>query len=96
MDLRSGRTPGCVCLLPVRDRDTVSGDLMEEYRETVRPGRSRLAADAWYVGQVSRFAWRPALWGVRPRSNLRRPDSARLVRPDDELHPASGSNDDCR
>ena len=51
-------------LLPVRDRDTVSGDLMEEYREAVRPARSRLAADAWYVGQVTRFAWRPALWGL--------------------------------
>ena len=51
-------------LLPARDRETVSGDLMEEYRETVRPTRSRLAADAWYLGQVSRFAWRPGLWAV--------------------------------
>jgi hypothetical protein len=50
--------------LPARDRDTVSGDLMEEYRENVRPARSRLAADVWYVGQVSRFAWRPALWAL--------------------------------
>ena len=51
-------------LLPVRDRDTVSGDLMEEYRENIRPNTSRLAADIWYVGQVSRFAWRIALWGL--------------------------------
>jgi hypothetical protein len=51
-------------LLPARDRETVSGDLMEEYRETVRPMRSRLAADAWYLGQVSRFAWRPGLWAI--------------------------------
>jgi len=51
-------------LLPARDRDTVSGDLMEEYRENVRPSKSRLAADIWYVGQVSRFAWRPGLWAI--------------------------------
>jgi hypothetical protein len=51
-------------LLPARDRDTVSGDLMEEYRENVRPQRSQLAADAWYVGQVSRFAWRQGLWAL--------------------------------
>src|SRR5262245_11151506 len=51
-------------LLPARDVDTVSGDLMEEYRENIRPRRSRLAADVWYVGQVSRFAWRILLWGV--------------------------------
>lgn len=51
-------------LLPARDRETVSGDLMEEYRENVRPRSSKLAADAWYVGQVSRFAWRQALWAV--------------------------------
>lgn len=51
-------------LLPARDRETVSGDLMEEYRENVRPKSSRLAADAWYLGQVSRFAWRQALWAL--------------------------------
>jgi len=51
-------------LLPARDVDTVSGDLMEEYRENVRPTRSRLAADTWYVQQVSRFAWRIWAWGL--------------------------------
>jgi hypothetical protein len=51
-------------LLPARDRDTVSGDLMEEYRENIRPRRSQVAADAWYLGQVSRFAWRIGLWAV--------------------------------
>ena len=51
-------------LLPARDRETVSGDLMEEYRESVRPKSSKLAADAWYLGQVGRFAWRQALWAV--------------------------------
>lgn len=43
-------------LLPARDRDTVSGDLMEEYRETIRPQRSPLAANVWYLRQVLRFA----------------------------------------
>jgi len=51
-------------LLPARDRETVSGDLMEEYRESVRPKSTKLAADAWYLGQVSRFAWRQALWAL--------------------------------
>jgi len=51
-------------LLPARDRDTVSGDLMEEYRENIRPRRSQVAADAWYIGQVSRFAWRIGLWAL--------------------------------
>jgi hypothetical protein len=51
-------------LLPARDRETVSGDLMEEYRENVRPKSSKFAADAWYLGQVSRFAWRQALWAL--------------------------------
>jgi hypothetical protein len=50
--------------LPARDRETVSGDLLEEYRETIRPTRSPLAADAWYVGQVMIFGWRIALWAV--------------------------------
>ncbi len=45
-------------LLPARDRETVSGDLLEEYRDTVRPARGRLRADAWYVAQVCGFAWR--------------------------------------
>jgi hypothetical protein len=51
-------------LLPARDRDTVSGDLMEEYRVSVRPQKSELAADAWYIGQVARFAWRQGLWAM--------------------------------
>ena len=43
-------------LLPLRDRDTVSGDLLEEYRERIRPSRTRWAADLWYISQVARFA----------------------------------------
>lgn len=45
-------------LLPARDREAVSGDLLEEYRDTVRPARGGLRADAWYIAQVCGFAWR--------------------------------------
>jgi hypothetical protein len=50
--------------LPVRDRETVSGDLLEEYRAAIRPSRSQLAADLWYIGQVSVFAWRTGFWAL--------------------------------
>jgi hypothetical protein len=45
-------------LLAPRDRQTVSGDLLEEYRENIYPGRGREAADRWYVSQVVGFALR--------------------------------------
>ena len=32
-----------------RDRDTVTGDLLEEYRETILPARGRLRAQLWYL-----------------------------------------------
>jgi hypothetical protein len=35
-----------------RDRDTIAGDLLEEYRDTVLPARGRLRARLWYVRQV--------------------------------------------
>ena len=37
-----------LCLRP-RDRDTVTGDLLEEYREVVLPTRGRLRAVLWYL-----------------------------------------------
>lgn len=47
------------------DRESVSGDLLEEYRESVRPRRGRWRADAWYLTQVVGFAWRSTgVWGV--------------------------------
>jgi hypothetical protein len=47
------------------DRDSVSGDLLEEYRQNVLRGRGRLRAWAWYLGQVAGFVWRAAgLWSV--------------------------------
>ena len=52
-------------LLPPEEAETVSGDLIEEYRETVYPVRGRWRADLWFVRQVSGFAWRSSLiWGV--------------------------------
>jgi hypothetical protein len=41
-----------------RDRATVSGDLLEEYRESIRPMRGPSAADGWYVRQVMGFVVR--------------------------------------
>jgi hypothetical protein len=51
-------------LLPQRDRETVSGDLLEAYRECIRPRRSRWGADFWYVAQVARFAAPLAPWAA--------------------------------
>lgn len=44
-------------LLAPEDREAVPGDLLEEYRESVRPARGRRVADFWYVTQVLGFAW---------------------------------------
>jgi hypothetical protein len=41
--------------------ETVSGDLLEHYRESVYPLLGRFRADLWFVGQVAGFAWR-ATW----------------------------------
>jgi len=47
-------------LLKPEDRESVSGDLLEEYRQTAVPARGK-GADAWYVRQVAGFVWR-ATW----------------------------------
>ncbi|HZP48642.1 MAG TPA: permease prefix domain 2-containing transporter [Vicinamibacterales bacterium] len=47
-------------LLADRDRETVSGDLLEEYREAVLPARGERAARRWYRRQVLGIAWRSA------------------------------------
>jgi hypothetical protein len=48
-----------------RDFDSVSGDLLEEYRESVRPARGQRRADAWYARQVIGFVFRSAwLWAT--------------------------------
>lgn len=48
-----------LCLvLDSRDQAIVSGDLLEEFRDSIRTTRGPVAADAWYVGQVMRFVVR--------------------------------------
>jgi hypothetical protein len=42
-------------LLATRDRETVAGDLREEYAELIVPQRGKLSADLWYLRQVSSF-----------------------------------------
>ena len=39
-------------VLPRRDRETIPGDLLEEFREVVLPSRGRIGARVWYVRQV--------------------------------------------
>jgi hypothetical protein len=52
-------------LLPPYDRDAVSGDLLEEYRESIYPVRGRVRADVWFVTQVLGFLWRDnRLWAA--------------------------------
>jgi hypothetical protein len=50
-------------LLKPEDRESVSGDLLEEYRETIVPTLGS-AADRWYVRQVASFLLRASwIWG---------------------------------
>lgn len=42
-------------LLPPRNRESVSGDLLEEYRDVVVPTRGVLRAQLWYVRQLVSF-----------------------------------------
>src|SRR5689334_16314781 len=50
-------------LLSSRNRESVSGDLLEEYRDHILPTRGRWAARAWYARQVLSFV-SPAMWGL--------------------------------
>ena len=47
-------------LVPHRTRDSVVGDLLEEYREQA-PARGEAAADRWYIRQALGFVWRASL-----------------------------------
>src|SRR5207253_2274432 len=47
-------------LLKPDDRESVSGDLLEEFRDTVLPSCGRARADLWYMRQVAGFVWRRA------------------------------------
>jgi hypothetical protein len=44
-------------LLTERDREPVSGDLLEQYRDSVQPTRGPRAVDRWYLRQVVGYAW---------------------------------------
>jgi hypothetical protein len=51
-------------LLTPKDRESVSGDLLEEYRDTIVPTLGP-AADRWYVRQVGSFLFRASWeWGA--------------------------------
>ncbi len=51
-------------LLSSKDRDSVSGDLLEEYRESIVPSLGG-GADRWYVRQVFGYVVRAAwMWGA--------------------------------
>jgi hypothetical protein len=41
--------------LPVRDRETISGDLLEEYREVQLPRLGPMRANVWYMRQLISF-----------------------------------------
>ena len=58
------------CLLPPRNRDRVSGDLLEEYREVVVPGRGVVRANLWYLRQVVSFVT-PALTRSAREASMR-------------------------
>jgi hypothetical protein len=48
-----------------RDSDTVSGDLLEAYRDSIYPERGRIRADRWYIRQVLGIVARSTrVWGV--------------------------------
>lgn len=47
-------------LVPRKTRDSVLGDLLEEYRETQVPQHGKTAADRWFVRQALGFLWAAA------------------------------------
>lgn len=50
-------------LLPPRDRDSVSGDLLEQYRDSIVPTLGE-KADGWYVRRVAGYLIRKTwIWG---------------------------------
>jgi len=47
-------------LVPLSSEETIPGDLLEAYRDAVRPSRGRWRANLWYLGQVAGFLFRLA------------------------------------
>ena len=56
-------------LLSRRNRDAVSGDLLEAYREDILPSRGPLRARLWYWRQVFGFV-SPAMAGLAMGTSL--------------------------
>lgn len=52
--------PALQAFLTERDFESVSGDLLEEYRESIYAAQGPFRADLWYLSQVVGFAWRSA------------------------------------
>jgi len=50
--------------LPRADQDSISGDLLEEYRQEIVRTKGRAAADLWYVVQVFGYVWRATRLGA--------------------------------
>ena len=46
-------------LLKARDRESVSGDVLQQYRDTIVPEQAK-RANAWYMRQVAWLLWRAA------------------------------------
>jgi hypothetical protein len=42
-------------LLPERDQETITGDLLEEYSEVILPAKGLIRAHCWYVEQIGSF-----------------------------------------
>lgn len=52
-------------ILPADTRDSVLGDLVEEYTESQVPGHGRMRANWWYRRHVAGFVWRASrLWAL--------------------------------
>src|SRR5690348_11940599 len=61
---------------------SVSGDLLEQYRDSIYPARGRHRADTWYVRQVLGFALRGTrLWAVLFAGSFIARDALDMLRP---------------
>ena len=59
-----------MCFLPVRDRETISGDLFEEYWQEQVPRVGSLQANIWYVRQVISFLSIRSFGGLPMKAGL--------------------------
>jgi hypothetical protein len=56
--------------LPTQDRETISGDLLEEYREAQLPRRGAVLANLWYFRQLLGFLAVRSFGGSPMRASL--------------------------